>query len=243
MTFNPLGPTRVRVALKGRGQHGHAPCLGSEGLTLTLKVMASITKMRSGKTLATSSTLLKYLTGSRTSRACSRSLNFPAQEERQAARVGPLAGSLMRLCGPHLLLPSPQPVSLALRWAEGQAFGSMSQLTQTSWGGEHRPPATRAQPHPMESCGWVLRSAAAFPEKPKCKVEPKYVDAELASDRTSVALGMLASSLVPAPLWLDLTTDKSLLLSGSPKSSSEDVGADDIGPYLDPAGYASALDC
>lgn len=88
-----------------------APSLGPEGLTLTLKVMASITKMRSGKTLATSSTLLKYRTGSRTSRACSRSLNFPAQEEMQAARVGPLAGSLARdlgvptYCSPHLSQP------------------------------------------------------------------------------------------------------------------------------------------
>lgn len=100
---------------------------GATGLTLTLKVMASITKMRSGKTLATSSTLLKYLTGSRTSRACSRSLNFPAQEEMQAAKVGLLAGSLAyipidlvvpRCCFPH---PS-QPL---WKGAEGQVCTSM----------------------------------------------------------------------------------------------------------------------
>lgn len=37
-----------------------------------------MTKMRSGKVLATSSTLLKNCTGSRRSRSCSSSLNFPA---------------------------------------------------------------------------------------------------------------------------------------------------------------------
>lgn len=47
-------------------------------LTFTLKVMASMTKTRSGKVLATSSTLLKYCTGSRMSRSWSSSLNFPA---------------------------------------------------------------------------------------------------------------------------------------------------------------------
>lgn len=61
----------------GKGSLGRSYPM-PEGLTFTLKVMASITKILSGKTLATSSTLLKYLTGSLTSRACSRSLNLPA---------------------------------------------------------------------------------------------------------------------------------------------------------------------
>lgn len=49
--------------------------------TLTLKVMVSMTKTRSGKTPATSSTLEKYWTGSLTSRSSSNNLNFPMEKQ------------------------------------------------------------------------------------------------------------------------------------------------------------------
>lgn len=79
------------------------PGLVWQGLTLTLKVIASITKMRSGKTLATSSTLLKYLTGSRTSRACSRSLNFPTKDEHRL--LGQACPPVPPSCSPRVSQP------------------------------------------------------------------------------------------------------------------------------------------
>jgi len=51
-------------------------------LTLTLKVIVSITKTRSGKTPATSSTLEKYWIGSLTSLSSSNNLNFPTEKMR-----------------------------------------------------------------------------------------------------------------------------------------------------------------
>lgn len=120
-----------------------------EGLTLTLKVMASITKMRSGKTLATSSTLLKYLTGSRTSRACSSSLNLPARAGKPAVKVGLLAS---QEASRSALLAQPAP--LELRWAEGQvctsgrswaAGSSLSRVVSTD------PRQLKPSTHPGES--------------------------------------------------------------------------------------------
>lgn len=51
--------------------------------TLTLNVIVSMTKTRSGKTPATSSTLEKYWIGSLTSRSSSNNLNFPTEYGRK----------------------------------------------------------------------------------------------------------------------------------------------------------------
>lgn len=63
-------------------------CLGEVHIwsfraTFTLNVISSMTYTRSGNALATSSTLLKYCTGSFISRSCSSSLNCPKTHGKQ----------------------------------------------------------------------------------------------------------------------------------------------------------------
>lgn len=144
-----------------------ASCLVWQRLTLTLKVMASITKMRSGKTLATSSTLLKYLTGSRTSRACSRSLNFPTKEEH-------------RLLGQACLLVPPSchsPLSQS-HWNSSGREGRFALAGGgRCWSAGSRVKVTTdlASRTPGRACGWVRRLAAACAEKSKCKEAAKHL--------------------------------------------------------------------
>ena len=56
--------------------------MGTQRLTLTLNVISSMTYTLSGNALATSSTLLKYCTGSLTSLSCSSNLNWPEAHDK-----------------------------------------------------------------------------------------------------------------------------------------------------------------
>lgn len=64
------------MSTKAKGSQEGEIC-GSLRATFTLNVISSMTYTRSGNALATSSTLLKYCTGSFISRSCSSNLNWP----------------------------------------------------------------------------------------------------------------------------------------------------------------------
>lgn len=190
------GAARSHTALLPKGNppaSEGASCLVWQGLTLTLKVMASITKMRSGKTLATSSTLLKYLTGSRTSRACSRSLNFPTKEEHRL--LGQACLLVPASCYPHLSQP---------RWNSGGQKGRSA----PAGGGRGWSAGSRAKGEHRHSIWNPTESLWVGEEVSSCL--PREIRAQRGS-RTlahraglypsiSVVQEMQAPSFVPAPL-------------------------------------------
>lgn len=151
--------------------------------TFTLKVMASMTKMRSGKMLATSSTLLKYCTGSRRSRSWSSSLNFPAgtpePSEVRGARL--LTGTCCHPPGTSTALHGEQP-PLRQPGVPTTSLGTLpwaSPVSKVLWGDPRASPGP-APPTAAPGGFWVgqgtgytgcLSNAARHPQS--CRHPPK----------------------------------------------------------------------